>query len=53
MKIIVEPSCAVPMAAILKHKELFSGKRLGVILTGGNVDLSRAFELFNSLNENE
>lgn len=39
MKIIVEPSCAVPFAAILKRKEQFSGKRIGIILTGGNVDL--------------
>ncbi len=39
MKIIVEPSCAVPLAAILKNKELFKGKNIGVILTGGNVDL--------------
>lgn len=41
MKIIIEPSCAVPLAAILKHPEVFAGKRVGVILTGGNVDLNR------------
>lgn len=41
MKIIIEPSSAVPIAAILKNKELFSGKRVGVILTGGNVDLKK------------
>jgi threonine dehydratase len=41
MKIIIEPSCAVPLAAILKHPEVFAGKRVGVILTGGNVDLDR------------
>lgn len=41
MKIIIEPSCAVPMATILKNKELFAGKRVGVILTGGNVDLKK------------
>ena len=40
MKIIIEPSCAVPFAAILKNKELFKGMRVGIILTGGNVDLS-------------
>jgi threonine dehydratase len=39
MKIIIEPSCAVPFAAILKHKELFVNKKVGIILTGGNVDL--------------
>ncbi|MEY3320723.1 MAG: hypothetical protein RLZZ417_306 [Bacteroidota bacterium] len=39
MKIIIEPSCAVPLAAILANKETFMGKKTGVILTGGNVDL--------------
>jgi threonine dehydratase len=46
MKIIVEPSCAVPLAAILLEPETFRGKRVGVILTGGNVDISKATELF-------
>ena len=41
MKIIIEPSCAVPLAVILKNKTLFSGKKMGVILTGGNVDLGK------------
>lgn len=41
MKIVIEPSCAVPFAAILKNPEAFKGKRVGVILTGGNVDLSK------------
>jgi threonine dehydratase len=35
----MEPSCAVPLATILKNKEMFAGKRVGVIVTGGNVDL--------------
>jgi threonine dehydratase len=39
MKIIVEPSGAVPFAALLKDKERFSGKQVGIILSGGNVDL--------------
>jgi len=39
MKIVIEPSCAVPLAAILKNPEIFRGKRVGVIITGGNVDL--------------
>jgi threonine dehydratase len=39
MKIIIEPSCAVPLAAMLANKETFKGKQVGVILTGGNVDL--------------
>jgi threonine dehydratase len=46
MKIIVEPSCAVPFAAVLKAKEKFSGKRVGIILSGGNVDLKKACALF-------
>jgi threonine dehydratase len=41
MKIVIEPSCAVPLAVILKNKEMFSGKRVGVIITGGNVDLKK------------
>ena len=41
MKIIIEPSCAVPLAVIIKNKTLFSGKKMGVILTGGNVDLGK------------
>lgn len=39
MKIIVEPSAAVPYAAIIEHKIDVAGKRVGIILTGGNVDL--------------
>lgn len=41
MKIVVEPSSAVPLATILKNPDIFAGKRVGVILTGGNVDLDR------------
>ncbi len=39
MKIVMEPSSAVPLACILKNKNVFAGKRVGVIITGGNVDL--------------
>ncbi len=39
MKIIIEPSAAVPYAAIVENKIDVSGKRVGIILTGGNVDL--------------
>ncbi|MDH5608939.1 MAG: threonine/serine dehydratase [Cyclobacteriaceae bacterium] len=39
MKIVVEPSTAVPFAALLKRKAEFEGKKVGIILTGGNVDL--------------
>jgi threonine dehydratase len=41
MKIVVEPSSAVPLAAVLKEKAKFSGKRVGIIVSGGNVDLDR------------
>jgi len=41
LKIVIEPSCAVPLAALLKEKEAFSGKKVGIILSGGNVDLSK------------
>lgn len=39
MKIIIEPSCAVPLAAMLRYPEYFAGKNVGMILTGGNVDV--------------
>lgn len=39
MKIIIEPSAAVPYAAIVERKIDIGGKRVGIILTGGNVDL--------------
>ena len=41
MKIVMEPSSAVPLATILKNPETFRGKRVGVIITGGNVDLDK------------
>jgi len=39
MKQMVEPSSAIALAAVLQHPERFAGKRVGVILSGGNVDL--------------
>lgn len=39
MNIIIETSCAVPVAAILEKKIDISGQKVGIILTGGNVDL--------------
>jgi threonine dehydratase len=41
LKIIIEPSCAVPLAVVLDGKIDVRGKRVGIILTGGNVDLAR------------
>ncbi len=46
MKIIIEPSCAVPLAAVLKNSHLFKGKKVGIILSGGNVDLGKFKEWF-------
>ncbi len=39
MKIIIEPSSAVSLAGILENRRLFKGKRIGIIITGGNVSL--------------
>ncbi len=47
MKIIIEPSSAVPLAVLLQHKELGRGKRIGIILSGGNVDLDQLPVLFS------
>src|SRR5699024_7297120 len=41
MKIVIEPSSAVAVAAVLNNAELFAGQRVGIIITGGNVDLDR------------
>ena len=41
MKLVVEASAAVPLAAVLKRPETFGGKKVGIILSGGNVDLSK------------
>lgn len=40
LKIIIEASSAVPVAALIKHKNEFRGKKIGVIISGGNVDLA-------------
>jgi len=39
MKLVVEPSSAVPVGAIAEHPEPFRGKRVGIIVSGGNADL--------------
>ena len=41
MKIIVEPSSAITLGALLKNKDMLSNKRVGLILSGGNVDLNQ------------
>ena len=40
LKLVVEPSSAVPLAAMLKNKDQINGKRIIIILSGGNVDLT-------------
>ncbi|NQW79112.1 MAG: threonine/serine dehydratase [Chitinophagaceae bacterium] len=51
MKIIVEPSCVVPFAAAMRNAHLFKGKKVGIILTGGNVDLTKFGTWFPPKNE--
>ena len=41
MKIVIEPSSAVPVAALIQNKEKFKNKKIGIIISGGNVDLSQ------------
>ena len=39
MKIVIEPSCALALAAVIKNKEKFEGQKVVLVITGGNVDL--------------
>ncbi|SIP86775.1 threonine dehydratase [Paracoccus thiocyanatus] len=41
LRVVLEPSSAVPAAVILKNPQAFAGKRVGIIVTGGNVDLDK------------
>jgi threonine dehydratase len=50
MKLVVEPSGAVPVAAVLADPEAFRGRRVGIVISGGNVDLAFACELFAAPN---
>ncbi len=43
MKIVVEPSAAVPLAVVLDHPEVFTGKKVAIILSGGNLDPARSY----------
>jgi len=45
MKIIIEPSSAVPIAAILKGAIPVEGKKVGVIISGGNIDVQSFFDI--------
>lgn len=46
MKLVVEPSGAVPLAVVLANPALFAGRRVGLIVSGGNVDLDLAAQWF-------
>jgi len=54
MKIIIEPSSAVAVAAVLKNKKMFKSKKVGIIISGGNVDLANLpfSELLPSIKNN-
>lgn len=41
LRVVMEPSSAVPLATVLKNPDVFKGKRVGIIITGGNVDLDK------------
>jgi threonine dehydratase len=46
MKLVVEPSGAIALAAVMSGKVDVAGKRVGVIVSGGNLGVDRAVELF-------
>ena len=46
LKIVIEPSSAVALAPVLRQETALRGKRIGVLITGGNVDLSAFFATF-------
>jgi threonine dehydratase len=48
LKIVIEPSAAVPLAVVIKTREKFIGRRVGIIISGGNVDLEKACSLFSN-----
>ncbi len=51
LKLVVEPTGALPLAALLENRVAVEGRRVGLILSGGNVDLRRAATLFARLNQ--
>lgn len=48
LKIIVEPTAAVPFAAVLKNELKLKNKRIGIILSGGNIDMDDFFDLLKT-----
>ena len=49
MKLVVEPTGVLALAAALEGKVEVAGRRVGVVLSGGNVDLAYALELFKKV----
>lgn len=47
MKILIEPTSAVPVAAVLKNEKGWQDQRIGIIISGGNVDLERLAEILS------
>lgn len=47
LKVVVEPSCATVLAAVLNRAERFEGKNVGLILSGGNVDMLKVLKMFS------
>lgn len=48
VKVIIEPSAAVPLAALIENPAMRRGERIGVVLTGGNVDLQACFDVLRT-----
>lgn len=46
LKIVIEPSSAVPLAVVKRYPDLFEGKTIGLIITGGNIDLVNLAQIF-------
>ena len=49
MKLVVEPTGVLGLAAAYNHRYPVSGKRVGVVISGGNVDIAQAAEWFRTL----
>jgi threonine dehydratase len=45
MKLVIEPSAAVPLAAAIRNPGVFEGKKTGIIFSGGNVDLVKLMKM--------
>ncbi|MDX2300788.1 MAG: pyridoxal-phosphate dependent enzyme [Xanthomonadaceae bacterium] len=45
LKLVVEPSAALALAVVLRHRERFAGRQVGIVLSGGNLDLGSLSDL--------